>query len=73
MTMERIAEMWEKKWLVLAESKHWLFLLFCIVVFAVSNRASSRAANIDNVHQDITAGQTRILCTAAMLHCAGDL
>lgn len=58
MTMKRIVEMWEKKWLVLAESKHWLFLLLCIVVFAVGDGASSRAANIDNVHQDIAAGQT---------------
>lgn len=55
MTMKRIVEMWEKKWLVLAESKHWLFLLLCIVV---GDGASSRAANIDNVHQDIAAGQT---------------
>lgn len=58
MTMERVVEVWENKWLVLAEPKHWLLLLLCIVVFAVGGRASSRAANIDYVHQDITIGQT---------------
>lgn len=73
MTMERVAEVWENKWLVLAEPKHRLLLLLCIVVFAVGGRASSRAANIDYVHQDIAVGQTRILCTAAVLHVAGDL
>lgn len=58
MTMERVVEVWENKWLVLAEPNHWLLLLLCIVVFAVGGRASSRAANIDYVHQDITVGQT---------------
>lgn len=58
MTMERVVEVWENKWLVLAEPKHWLLLLLCIVVFAVGGRASSRAAHIDYVHQDITVGQT---------------
>lgn len=58
MTMKRVVEVWEKKWLVLAESKYWLFLLLCIVVFAVCDGTSSRAANIDNVHDDIAAGQT---------------
>lgn len=57
MTMERVVEVWENKWLVLAEPKHWLLLCLCIVVFAVSGWASSRAADIDYVHQDITASQ----------------
>lgn len=73
MTMESVVEVWENKCLVLAEPKCWLLLLLCIVVFAVGGRASSRAADIDYVHQDITVSQTRILCTAAVLHCAGDL
>lgn len=73
MTMERVVEVWENKLLVLAESEHWLLLLLCIVVFAVSGRASSRAADIDYVHQDITAIQARILCVAAVFHRAGDL
>lgn len=58
MTMDRVVEVWENKWLVLAEPKHWLLLLLCIVVFAVGGWASSRAADIDYVHQDITASQT---------------
>lgn len=58
MTTERVVEVWENKWLVLAEPNHWLLLLLCIVVFAVCGRASSRAAYIDYVHQDITVGQT---------------
>lgn len=57
MTMERVAEVWENKWLVLAAPKCWLLLLLCIVVFAVSGQASSGAANIDNVHQDIIVSQ----------------
>lgn len=73
MTMEGVIEVWEKKRLVLVESKHLLLLLFRIVVFAVNGGASSRTANVDNVHQDIAAGQTGIFCTAAVLHCAGDL
>lgn len=58
MTMKRVVEVWEKKWLALAEPKYWLFLLLCIVVFAVCDGTSSRAANIDIVHDDIAAGQT---------------
>lgn len=54
MTMKRVVEVRENKWLVLAEPKHWLLLRLCIVVFAVSGWASSRAADIDYVHQDIT-------------------
>lgn len=57
MTMERVVEVWENKWLVLAEPECWLLLLLCIVVFAVSGQASSRAADIDYVHQDIIVGQ----------------
>lgn len=73
MTMERVVEVWEYKWLVLAEPKCWLLLLLCIVVFAVSGKASCRAVDIDYVHQDIAASQTRILCAAAVLHSARDL
>lgn len=58
MTMERVVEVRENKWLVLAEPKRWLLLLLCIVVFAVGGRASSGAADIDYVHQDIAASQT---------------
>lgn len=58
MTMQRVVEVWENKWLVLAEPNHWLLLLLGIVVFAVGGRASSRAAHIDYVHQDITVAQT---------------
>lgn len=58
MTMEGVVEVRENKWLVLAKPKHWLLRLLGIVVFAVSGRASSRAAHIDYVHQDITASQT---------------
>lgn len=55
MTMERVVKVWEKKWLALAELQHWLFLLLCT---SVSGRAFSRAANICDIHQDITASQT---------------
>lgn len=55
MTMESVVKVWEKKWLVLAELQHWLLLLLCT---SVSGRAFSRAANICDIHQDITAGQT---------------
>lgn len=59
MTMDRVVEVWENKWLILAEPEHWLLLLLArIVVFRVGGRASSRAADIDYVHQDITASQT---------------
>lgn len=57
MTMEGVVEVWENKWLVLAEPKHWLLLLLCSV-FAVCGWASSRAADTDYVHQDITVRQT---------------
>lgn len=73
MTVERVVKVWENKWLVLAEPKHWLLRLLCVVVFAVGGRASSGAAHIDYVHQDVAAGQTGILCAAAVLHGAGDL
>lgn len=73
MTVERVVEVREKKRLVLAKSKHRLFLLFRAVVFAVGDGASGRAASANNVHHDVAAGQTRILGTAAVLHCAGDL
>lgn len=73
MTVERVVEVREKKRLVLAKSKHRLFLLFRAVVFAVGDGASGRAASANNVHHDLAAGQTRILGTAAVLHCAGDL
>lgn len=73
MTVERVVEVREKKWLVLAKSKHRLSLLFRAVVFAIGNGASARAASANNVNQNVTAGQTRILRTAAVLHCAGDL
>lgn len=55
MTMESGVKVWEKKWLVLAELQHWLLLLLCT---SVSGRAFSSAANICDIHQDITAGQT---------------
>lgn len=58
MTMEGVVEVWENKWLVLVEPDHWLLLLLCVVVFAVGGWASSRAAHINYVHQDIAAGQT---------------
>lgn len=73
MSMERVVEVWECKWLGLAEPKHLLALLLCTVVFAVSGRASSRAADTDYVHQDITTSQTLSLSIAAVLHGAGGL
>lgn len=73
MTVERVVEVWEKKRLVLAQSKHGLLLLFRTGVFAVGGGASSGAAHVNNVHRDIATGQARILCAAAVLHCARDL
>lgn len=58
MTMEGVVEVWENKRLVLAEPEHWLLLLLCVVVFVVHGWASSWAAHINYVHQDIAAGQT---------------
>lgn len=59
MTVERVVEVWENKRLVLAEPKHLLLLLLLYdVVFAVCGCTSSGAADIDYVHQDITARQT---------------
>lgn len=58
MTVERVVEVREKKWLVLAKSKHRLFLLFRAVIFAVGNGASTRAASANNVYQNVTVGQT---------------
>lgn len=71
--VERVAEVWVNKLLVVSEPKHLLLLLLCIVVLAVGCRASSGAADVDYVHQDIAAVQTRVLCAAAKLHGAGDL
>lgn len=73
MTMQRVVEVWENKLLVLAEPKRWLILLLCIVVFAVGGWASSGAADVDYVHQDVTGIQTGIICVAAVFHRAGDL
>lgn len=59
MTMKRVVKVWVNKWLVLAETKCWLLWLLCVVVvFAVSGWASSRAADIDDVHQNVTSCQT---------------
>lgn len=72
-TMQGVFEVWENKWLVLAELKRWLLLLLGIIVLAVSCQASSRAADIDYLHQDVAASQTGILRTAGVLHRAGGL